>query len=147
MDITAKSIFAKLAAMMMVAGMLAVSTVVSVSGNTLAKQLAQWFEAVQDGDAETISQIVSADAVIELRDLGITLNRTEFIDSLDQWVELNAGAEILTRQVSVSDGVVTAEVCYRFPSNETYNRESYTVTEGIITASVQEKIGDNCVGF
>ena len=131
----------------MVAAMLALSTVVSVSGNTLTKPVGQWFEALQKGDAETIGQIVSENATIELRDLGITQTRTEFIDSLDQWVELNSGATILTRQVSVSDGVVVVEVCYRFASNETYNRESYKVADGLITSSVQEKIGDSCTGF
>ena len=39
---------------------------------------------------------LAGNAEIELRDLEITLTKEEFIDSLDQWAELNGEAELFT---------------------------------------------------
>jgi len=131
----------------MVAGMLAVSTAVPSSGDTLSRPISNWYQALQLGDAEMLSIIMAEEATIELRDLGITQTRTEFIDAFDQWLDLNRDARILTRQASASDEEVIAEVCYRFASNESLHREAFSLSDGLITGSVQEKLGDTCTGF
>jgi len=59
----------------------------------------------------------------------------------------NEGAEILVAPESADAGSATVKVCYRFPSNELAMRESYRFSDGMITASVQEQIAENCSGF
>lgn len=147
MTITGQSIVAKLMALVAVAVMLALSTTLSVSKGPLSKPVADWFAALEAGDAAAFETLLSDDAVIELEDLGISQTKAEFIDSLDQWVELNSGANILTRQTEANEAEVVVEVCYRFSSNEVYNRETYTLSGDQITGSVQEKVGDTCEGF
>jgi hypothetical protein len=147
LNITAKSVLAKLSAITMVAGMLAISTAVSSSGDTLTRPVSNWYEALQLGDIEILSIIMAEEATIDLRDLGIIQTRTEFIDAFGQWQEFNKDARILTRQASASEDEVVAEVCYRFPSNESYHREVFSLSQGLITGSVQEKIGETCTGF
>ncbi len=147
MSITAQSFFAKLAALVGIAAMLAFSTVLSLSKDPLAMPVAQWFTALETGGKAAFETLIDDEAVIELKVLGITQSKAEFIESLDQWVELNKGASILTRQVSTSDTSVVVEVCYRFASNEVHNLETYLISGEKIAGSVQEQIGETCEGF
>ena len=118
-----------------------------VAGNTIPTPLDAWYEALQEGEAEEIDALLSDDAIIELKDLGIEQSKEEFVDSLDQWQELNADAVILTRLASASEKKAIIEVCYRFKSNEVFNRETFTLEGALILSSIQEKLADKCVGF
>lgn len=147
MTVTSKSIFSKLGALIIVAVLLAISTVTTISKNAIPVQVIAWFEALQTHDKGKVSQLLSNDAVIELKDLGITQTKAEFVDSLDQWAELNKGATILTRFVSSTENTTEIEVCYRFANNEVLTRETYAITNLMISKSVQEEIGKSCPAF
>ncbi len=119
----------------------------SSSNDTVPTQITDWFKALKANDAATIEMLLDDSAIIELKDLGISQNKEEFINSLDQWAELNGGAEIVTRPAAIEENQVEMEVCYRFASNEVFNRETYDLNQGKITKSVQTQISETCEDF
>lgn len=110
----------------------------------MPREIAAWFDALRNNDKQAIGALLADDAVIELKDLSINQSATEFVESLDQWAELNGGAEIHTRATRVDATTVETEVCYRFETNEVLNRETFTLGEGRITGSVQEQLAESC---
>ena len=104
-----------------------------------------WYQALGDVDRAGLENLLTDDARIDLRDLGVVQTRNEFLDSLDAWAEANKGAEILTRQ-GKGEGI-TVEVCYRFPSNEALFEESFELAGEKIALSVQRQISESCQGF
>jgi len=147
MKITCGTFLTGLMSLGIAVGLVVIATPTSATAEPLVKPVSQWYEALKDNDAEMISMIVNEEAMIELRDLDITQSRTEFIDALDQWQELNGEAEILTRQASANADEVVAEVCYRFTSSEAYYRETFSLAGNRISGSVQEKLSDTCENF
>ena len=147
MTITGKSILAKFFALLVVGLLLAVSTVTSVSQSKMPSEITAWFETLQADDAGALDKLLADDAVIELRDLGISQTKSEFIDSLDQWTQLNGDAKILKGAATTSGKQTSLNVCYRFASNEVMNRETFFIENGQITKSVQERISETCTDF
>ncbi|MGB7287167.1 MAG: nuclear transport factor 2 family protein [Salaquimonas sp.] len=119
----------------------------SVSQEATPSEITAWYEALKVNDADTLQVLLADDATIELTDLGITQTKTEFIASLDQWAEANAGAELKTRLVGAQEADFEMEVCYRFASNEVLNLETYSLDSGKIRKSVQERLSDSCEDF
>ena len=113
----------------------------------MSLEVREWFKALSQVSPRRFRNIISENAKIELRDLGIVQTREEFLESLDAWNDATKGAILLTQVVSSQGGIDVVEVCYRFTSNEQLNRETYTYASGRIVAVVQEKIGDACTGF
>lgn len=147
MNITVKSVGIKLAGLIAIGGMLGLSTVVSVSKDTLPVTVSAWYDALRHADAEMFEMILDDTAQIELKFIDITQNKKEFLDSLDEWEHANKGAKILTRLESASASSAVVDVCYRFPSNETFNRETFTYQGNKIIRSVQEEISELCDKF
>lgn len=146
-SITVKSIAAKLASLALIAGLLGASTMVSVSKDTLPTIINSWYDALKTADAKKFENLLSDDATIELKFLEITQTKQEFIDSLDEWKNANKDAVILTKLISSTAASTVVETCYRFPSNEIYGRETFTITSDKITSSVQEEISKLCPKF
>ena len=106
-----------------------------------------WYVALTKVTHPGFKKLISEDAKIELRDLGIVQTRQEFLDSLDEWEDATKGAIILTQMVSSENGKDVVEVCYRFKNNEQLIRESFAYAEGKITSVIQELIATKCEGF
>jgi len=106
-----------------------------------------WYEALRNNDKTAFESLLDKTATIELRDLGVTQTRAEFILSLDHWIDANSNATILTRPLDESDQGATLEVCYRFASNEILMKESFEISDMKISKSTQEQLSENCGDF
>lgn len=122
-----------------------------LGGPALAQELPQtvsrWYDALRTADSAAFGQLITEDAVIELKASGIVQTREEFIGSLDDWAQLAMQGQILVRPVSASQDSAVAEVCYRFPGAERMNRETFSLADGKVTRLVQEEAGAGCPGF
>ena len=114
---------------------------------TLSPIVQRWFLALTTVDRRQFNKLLANDAKIELRDLGITQTKEEFIEALDNWEDATKGAILLTRPMTSVAGKDVIETCYRFEKNEQLNRETYYSSNDEITSIVQEYVGDKCIGF
>ena len=129
------------------AAVLPVTNPAAANGN-LPAPIQTWYEALGAVDRSALEDVLSDDARIDLRDLGVVQTRDEFLDSLDAWAEANKNAEILTRPgKAAGNNGITVEVCYRFPSNEALFEETFELSGEKIARSVQQQISENCEGF
>lgn len=111
-----------------------------------------WFASLAPGIAEqaaaqTAGAMLADEATIALMDLGITMNRDEYIDSLAQWSDLIEGGSIAHRIEGASAELASAVVCYRFSGNDQLNRESFRFDGDKIIAVVAVKLADDCAAF
>lgn len=113
----------------------------------MSVEVQAWYVALTKVYHRGFNKLIDDDAKIELRDLGITQTKKEFLDSLDEWEDATKGAIILTQTVSSIEGKDVVEVCYRFESNEQLIRETFEYTDGKITHVIQELIATKCEGF
>lgn len=145
MSITLKSVLAKFISLGLILGLLAISTVVSVSKNHLPATVKIWFDGLRQSDASIINSILAENAIIELKDLGISQTKAEFIESLDEWQHANKNAKITTKLATASSTTIIVNVCYKFPSNEVFNQETFEIANDKITKSIQEQISEKCI--
>lgn len=134
--------------------LLAAATILPNSGPAAANgdlpaPVHAWYEALGAVDRTTLEDLLTDNAQIDLRDLGVVQTKGEFLDSLDAWADANKDAEILTRlgEGVGDDTAVTVEVCYRFPSNEALFEEFFELSGEKIAGSVQQQISESCSGF
>jgi hypothetical protein len=106
-----------------------------------------WFDALRAADAEAFDALLAEGAEIDLRYLGVVQTRAEFIESLDAWGDAIKGGEVLTKAVSAGPERVVVDVCYRFPSNQKVNRETFSIASEKVTRLVQEETAQNCDAF
>lgn len=144
MSITLKSILAKIISLGLIFGLLILTTVGSVSQDNLPNIVQNWYDGLRTVNATVFEEILTDNAEIKLKDLGISQTKREFISSLDQWKQANKDAVITTKLTSSANALSVVNVCYKFPSNEVYNRETFELIDGKISKSIQEQISKNC---
>ncbi len=109
-----------------------------------AATIDKWFIALFQANGPALEQLLTADAEIELRDLGVTQTRAQFIDSMGEWAVAIRDGKIRFKQ----DGAAsTYKVCYEFAESEVMTREVFTFANGLIARSVQTRLADNCAGY
>ncbi|PWW00578.1 hypothetical protein DFR52_103785 [Hoeflea marina] len=109
-----------------------------------------WYTALFDVNRVTLAQLLDDAAEIRIEDIGVTQNKTEFLDSMDEWQDIAASANFawqLDATAPVDASRATALVCYQFPDNEVLIRDVFTFNEGKILKDVQTKIADDCSEF
>jgi hypothetical protein len=125
-------------------------TAIACSG-ALAQELpaavSQWFDSLRSADRKGFDTLLAENAEIDLRYLGIVQTRAEFIESLDAWGDAIKYGQVLTKPVSADGKSAVVDVCYRFPSNEKVNRESFILAGDKIVRVVQEESAQTCDGF
>ncbi len=104
----------------------------------------RWYAALGSVNRRNFGELISDDAKIVLKDLGIEQTKQEFITALTEWNRVTRNANIIYRYQTIEEGTASALVCYRFRSNEQLNLESFTFSGEQITGSVQEFKGDSC---
>lgn len=104
----------------------------------------KWYAALGIAQARFFDEILAEDATIELRDLGITQTRQEFLDSVDELAAATKNAIIVYHYEDIQDDNATVLVCYRFESNEKLVSEHFTFSADKIKTSVQEPRGYDC---
>ena len=109
--------------------------------------LSRWYGALVAVEREEIAALLSSEATIELKDIGVTQTSAEFIASLDEWADAIDGGSIRHRIDADSPTSVTATVCYTFASNAMMTKESFVFAGRQIVSSIQETIATNCDGF
>lgn len=112
--------------------------------NTLVER---WYNALTTGDRQAFSELLSDDATILLEDLELEQTKAEFLESLDEWENAMRGSTITHHVEKIDAAGATVLVCYRFPSNELFGRDSFRVANGKITESAQSSIGETCDVF
>ncbi len=85
-----------------------------------------WYNALSSVDRAAIGALLDDDARITLGDLDIEQNKSEFIQSLDEWEDAMRGSTLRHNIESDSGGLVTVLVCYSFPDNESLTREVFS---------------------
>lgn len=110
--------------------------------------LKSWYQALLPVDRDTISSLLTDDAMVELKDYDIVQSKSEFIDSLDSWEEaIEGGSFRFKMKDGNSDKFTTAVVCYTFSSNELMTEETFKFSDGKIMNSVQVTIAEDCIDF
>ncbi len=123
------------------------ATFPALSQEQMPEPVLKWFAALGAVDRPAFVELISEDAVIALKDLGVEQTRDEFIAALDEWERTTRDAVILSRLVEIGEGEAVVEVCYRFSQNEQFNVETFFHSADQITGSVQESRGPVCEGF
>jgi len=112
-----------------------------------------WYASLLPGqDAEAMAAragaLIADGAVIDLRDLGITQTREDYLESLDIWADAVAGGNVAHRiEPGFGETSVSAIVCFRFADNEVLNRETFSLEEGMIVGALFQQIADDCTNF
>ncbi|MGI9350496.1 MAG: hypothetical protein ACR2O3_02935 [Rhizobiaceae bacterium] len=103
-----------------------------------------WYIALRTINRPAFELLLSDTATIELKQLDVIQDKSEFIESLDTWEEV-AGDVFISTTMSGSDGTKTdVLVCYRFPSDAFTNRETFWIIKGQIIRQIQERLQDGC---
>ncbi len=108
------------------------------------QEVERWFVALGGVDRREFKNLIADNALINLKDLGVTQTKNEFIASLDEWAAATKEASVVYRYQAISDDNAVVQVCYRFKYNEMLSVEKFTFSNEKITSSVQEKMGNNC---
>ena len=108
------------------------------------EEVERWYVALGSVNRREFGELITDDAKIVLKDLGIEQTKQEFISALDEWENATRDANIIYRYESIEDGTASVLVCYRFKSNEQLNIESFTYLNGQITGSIQDLKGTDC---
>ena len=112
-----------------------------------------WFASLAPENSTTememkISNLLTEDATIVLKDLNIIQSKTEFIDSLDAWSSAIQSGYIAHKiQENNTQEIIKATVCYNFGANALMTREEFTLLNNQISKSVQNGIAENCDEF
>jgi hypothetical protein len=122
------------------------------SGPALAEDghsglLDRWYDALVVVEREEISALLSPDATIELKDIGVTQTSAEFVSSLDEWADAIKGGSIRHRIDNDGQYTVSATVCYSFATSAMMTKEDFVFAGKQIISSVQQTIATNCDGY
>jgi hypothetical protein len=109
--------------------------------------LDRWYDALVAVEREEISALLSPDAKIELKDIGVTQTAAEFVESLDEWADAIKGGSIRHKITADAAETVSASVCYTFTSSAMMTKEDFVFAGKQIVSSVQETVATNCDGF
>lgn len=110
--------------------------------------LKSWYQAHSPVNRNVISNLLTDDAMVELKDYDVVQSKSEFIDSLDSWEDAIEGGSLKYKIKDVAnDEAITAIVCYTFLSNKLMTEETFKFSNGKIMNSVQVTIGEDCVDF
>lgn len=104
-------------------------------------------DATRKAATERMGKLLAEGANIELKDIDVTQNREEFLESMDQWFDAMEMGRIAYRIEDSSQTSVTTIVCYDFGTSQALNRERFALEAGEISGSVQERIADDCSEF
>lgn len=107
----------------------------------------RWYGALAAADREEIAALITPDAVIELKDIGITQTGAEFVASMDEWADAMKGGAIRHRITSDSPDSVDVTVCYTFTASVLMASESFVFSGRQIVGSVQKTVATDCYGF
>lgn len=113
----------------------------------LPPAVVKWYDALRTADRAGFEAILAPQAEISLKYLGIVQSRDEFIESLDAWEDVARSADILTRATSADAASAIVVVCYRFPSNQRLNRETFALAGDTVTGMTQEELAESCDGL
>jgi hypothetical protein len=116
-------------------------------GQEMPSPVGKWFESLRTADRNGFEAVLAGNAEIDMRYLGIVQTRAEFIESLDAWGDAIKDGEVLTKTISANATTAIVDVCYRFPSNEKVNRETFTLESDKIIRLVQEESAQTCQSF
>ena len=108
------------------------------------QEVERWYVALGGVDKAEFNKLISDNAMIELKDLGVTQTKQEFIAALDEWAAATKDASLVYRYQSIEAAKAVVKVCYRFKNNETLIIETFTFANKQITGSVQEQKGEDC---
>lgn len=132
--------------LMCVFGVLACTSVYAQDSQQLV--LKSWYQALSPVDHDIISNLLTEDAMVELKDYDIVQSKSEFIDSLDSWEDAIDGGSIKYKMKdTASDQAMIAIVCYTFSSNALMTEEIFKFSNGKIMNSIQVTIAEDCTNF
>lgn len=121
---------------------------------TLAREAAEtvdaFYDALRAADADTLRALLTDDATVRLADLGFDMTAEEFVESMDVWADVAADMTLRVRpdpDAPDRAGTVVRLVCYEFPSNTSFTRETTRLEGDRIAFNEQEEIGESCEGF
>ena len=106
--------------------------------------IGKWYDALKTSDRAAFAMILSDNAEVEIKSLGIVQTKPEFIEALDNWEDAAADLELDILDKSKNSDGESVVVCYRFPSNSFTNRESFKISGGQVSYQLQEKLKDGC---
>ena len=109
--------------------------------------LDRWYGALVAVEREEIAALLSSDATIELKDIGVTQTSAEFVESLDEWADAIKGGSIRHKITADSTDAVDVLVCYTFTSSSMMTTESFVFAGKQVISSIQETVATNCDGF
>lgn len=127
-----------------VACLLAVTT---ARAETVQATMDNWYAALQRADRQDLDALLAPEATISITDLDIIQNRSEFLDSLDEWQDAIAGGTIRHRVEAFNAANATVLVCYTFPNNAALVRETFTFAGLLVSTYAQTAVAEDCSAF
>lgn len=106
--------------------------------------ITRWYSMLVAANADGLASLLSDKAEIELTDLGIRQNKTQFLGTLGEWRIAIAGGGIRHRVEKVEGDVTTVLACYDFAENDILLRETFRIDGGLITGNTQTRVAENC---
>lgn len=118
-----------------------------ISGPVLADDrsiIDVWYEALKESNRDVFNEILDDNAVIDLKQLGVTQTKSEFLTSLDAWDEVVSQLSLSYSWEGIDATSATATVCYKFDGNAYTNLEVFVVGNGRIIRQEQERLMEGC---
>ena len=113
--------------------------------------LGAWYKALEEANVEKLEELMAPEAVqpfqYEITDLGISQSRSEFIDSMAEWVGAIDGGTITYKITASQASTVTTLVCYQFPDSNFLAEELVELRDQKIIGIKQAGKSDNCEAF
>ena len=118
--------------------------VTSQSAAADTKLIDRWYNALRTVDRPAFQQLLSDSAKIELKQLGVIQDKSEFIESLDNWEDVAGDLLISTTINGAGSNKLEVFVCYQFASNAFTNRETFWIEDAKVIRQIQEKMQEGC---
>jgi len=110
--------------------------------------LTAWYQALESADVEALENLMAPENVTpfhyDIKDLNISQNRQEFIDSMAEWVGVIDGGTIEYKIIDGDKAGYKALVCYHFSDSEFLSEENVSIEDDKITGFSQTAKSQDC---
>ena len=109
--------------------------------------ITRWYSMLVAANEDGLASLLADKVVINLEDIGISQNKSEFLGTMGEWRIAIAGGGI-RHKVEKSDGdTTTVLACYDFAENDILIRETFKIDDGLIAENTQTRVAEDCNAY
>ena len=109
--------------------------------------ITRWYSMLVAANADGLASLLSDAVVIDIQDVGIRQNKTQFLGTLGDWRIAIAGGGIRHKVEKTEGDITTVLACYDFAENDILMRETFRIEAGLISANTQARIAEDCNAY